>query len=99
MLRDALVDAADPVSKLIGTLVFRGPDVDQLRPTLEVHVAMPRDAVADALDSVTDDDRETVNARLRWAGSDGDGDGDDDAAAAAGADLDRLDSVRPARAD
>jgi len=37
------VDAADPLGRLIGGFILRGPDVDRLQPALEDHIATPRE--------------------------------------------------------
>lgn len=42
------VDTTDPVGELIGSFVFRGPDVTRLRDALETHLATPSDLVDDA---------------------------------------------------
>ena len=42
------IDASDPVGDLIGSFVFRGPDVHRLRESLEDHLATPSDLVDDA---------------------------------------------------
>jgi DNA-binding MarR family transcriptional regulator len=42
------VDASDPVGELIGSFVFRGPDVTRLRESLEDHLSTPSDLVDDA---------------------------------------------------
>jgi len=42
------IDASDPVGELIGSFVFRGPDVTRLRDALEDHLATPSDLVDDA---------------------------------------------------
>lgn len=42
------VDAADPLGRLIGGFVLRGPDVHRLRSDLEERVGSPRDVVDDA---------------------------------------------------